>query len=36
MRDVTIYILDERKNKVIDYLERWYFTHKRRMNEKEL
>lgn len=36
MRDVTIYLLDERKNEIIEFLENWYFTHKRRMNEEEL
>lgn len=36
MRDVTIYLLDERKNKIIEFLEQWYFKHKRRMNEDEL
>ena len=32
MRDVTIYVVDEFKDKMIDYLEKWYFKHKRRMN----
>jgi hypothetical protein len=36
MRDVTIYILDEHKDKVINYLETWYFKHRRKMNEKEI
>lgn len=36
MRDVTIYLLDERKNAVIEFLENWYFKHKRRMNQDEL
>ncbi len=35
-RDVTIFILDEHKDKVINYLERWYFKHKRKMNEREI
>jgi len=25
MRDVTIYLLDERKNAIIEFLENWYF-----------
>lgn len=36
MRDITIYILDEHKDKVINYLEKWYFKHKRKMNLKEI
>ena len=36
MRDVTIYLLDERKDKIVDYLERWYFKNKRVMNKKEI
>ena len=36
MRDVTIYLLEERKDKIIEYLENWYFKHKRRMNNSEL
>ena len=36
MRDVTIYILDEHKDKVINYLEKWYFKHRRKMNQKEI
>ena len=36
MREVTIYVLDEKKQQVIEYLEKWYFKNKRRMNEDEL
>ena len=36
MRDVTIYLLDERKDRIIDYLEKWYFKNKRRMNNEEI
>lgn len=25
MRDVTIYVADEQNNKIVDFLERWYF-----------
>lgn len=33
MRDVSIYVLDENKNKIIEFMERWYFKHKRKMND---
>lgn len=36
MRDVTIYVLDEHKDKVIDYLEKWYFKNRRKMNKDEI
>lgn len=36
MRDVTIFLLDERKDRIIDYLEKWYFKNKRRMNNDEI
>lgn len=36
MRDVTIFLLDERKDRIIDYLEKWYFKNKRRMNNEEI
>ena len=36
MRNVTIYVLDEKKAQIIEYLEKWYFKNKRRMNEDEL
>lgn len=36
MRDITIYLLDEHKNKIIEFLERWYFKNKRKMNEDEI
>lgn len=36
MREVQIYLLDEHKNKILDFLERWYFRNKRRLNDKEI
>ena len=36
MRDVTIFVADENKNKIIEFLEFWYFKNKRKMNPKEL
>ena len=36
MREVTIFLVDERRDKIIDYLEKWYFKNKRRMTEEEL
>lgn len=36
MREVQIYLLDEHKNKILDFLERWYFKNKRRLNDKEI
>lgn len=33
MRDVSIYVLDENKNKIIEFMERWYFKNKRKMND---
>jgi hypothetical protein len=36
MRDVTIYVLDEHKDKVVEYLERWYFKNRRRMRPDEI
>ena len=33
MRDVVIYVSDEKREKVIDFLEKWYFKNKRRMND---
>ena len=33
MRDVTIFVADEKREKVIDFLEKWYFKNKRRMND---
>lgn len=36
MREVTLYIADEKNEKVIDFLEKWYFKKKRRMNQGEL
>ena len=36
MRDVTIFVLNEHKDRVIAFLEKWYFKHKRRMNDQEI
>lgn len=36
MRDVTIYLVDEQKNKIIDYLDSWYNRNRRRMTENEI
>jgi len=36
MRDVTIFLVDKRRDKIIDYLEKWYFKNKRRMTNDEL
>ena len=36
MRDVSIYILDEQKNRILDFLDRWYFKHRRKMNDQEI
>ena len=36
MRKVSIYVLDEKKNKILVFLEKWYFKHKRKMNKEEL
>lgn len=36
MRDVTIFVIDEYKDKILEYFERWYFIHKRRMDAEEL
>lgn len=36
MRDVTIFIADEKHERIIQFLEKWYFKKKRRMNEAEM
>jgi len=36
MRKVSIYVLDPKKNKILVFLEKWYFKQKRKMNEKEI
>ena len=36
MREVTIYVLDEHKDKIIYFLENWYMKHKRKMSSKEI
>lgn len=36
MREVTIFVVNEKKAKIVQYLERWYYNNKRRMNDAEL
>ena len=36
MRDVTLYIMDEQRDYILDYLEKWYYKHRRRMNDDEI
>lgn len=36
MRNVTLFIADEKTEKVIQFLEKWYFKKRRKMNEREL
>ena len=36
VRDVTIFVVDEYRDKILGYLEQWYMIHKRRMDEEEL
>ena len=33
MRNVSIYVLDEHKNKIIEFLEKWYYKNKWKMND---
>ena len=33
MRDVTIFVGNEKNQKVLRFLDKWYFKHKRRMND---
>lgn len=35
-REVTIFVLDEANEKIVEFLEKWYFKFKRRMNEEEV
>jgi hypothetical protein len=35
-RDVTIYLIDQYKDKIIEFLELWYEKYKRKMRESEL
>lgn len=35
-RDVTYYVIDEYRQKLLNYLEDWYSKYKRRMNDAEL
>ena len=36
MRDITLIIGNEKNDKIISFLEKWYFKHKRKMNEDEM
>jgi hypothetical protein len=36
MRDVTIYLIEERREKIINFLESWYFKNQRRMTPEEI
>lgn len=36
IRDVTIYVMDEQKNKALMFLEKWEAQHRRKMNAAEL
>lgn len=36
MREVSIFLLDEHKNKILEFLERWYFKNKRKLDTKEI
>jgi hypothetical protein len=35
-RDVTIYVIDQYKDKVVEFLDRWFEKYQRRMNNEEL
>lgn len=35
-RDVTIYVIDQYKDKVVEFLDRWFEKYQRRMNNDEL
>ena len=35
-RDVTIYVIDQYKDKVVEFLDRWFEKYQRRMNKEEL
>ena len=36
IRDVTIFVMDEQKNKALMFLDKWVRQHKRKMHEAEL
>ena len=36
IRDVTIYVMDEQKNRTLIFLEKWVNQHRRKMNDAEL
>lgn len=36
MRDVTIFVGNEKNQRVLRFLDKWYFKHKRRMNDQEI
>lgn len=35
-REVTIFVMDEYRDKILDYFEKWYFDNKRRMDDEEI
>lgn len=35
-REVTIFVVDEQKDKILEYFERWYFKNKRKMDAEEI
>jgi hypothetical protein len=36
MREVSIFLLEENRNKILEFLEKWYGKHRRRLEEKEI
>lgn len=36
MRDVTLFIADEKQEKILNFLDKWYPQKKRRLNDDEL
>lgn len=36
MRDVTLFIADPKQEKILEFLDKWYFKKRRRMNDEEL
>ena len=35
-REVTIFVIEEHKDKLMEYLDNWYAVHKRKMNDEEI
>ena len=35
-RAILVGLASEHKNKIIEFLERWYFKNKRKLNDKEI